>query len=129
MSRPTMPRRSRGVHVQQVAAVEADRIGADLAGRIDQAEQRQHRDRLARTRLADDAEHFAGFDGEVHAIDSGEAAEVDAQVAGFEQDRHESFLSFGSSASRSPSPTRLIASTDTRIASPGIVTTHGARAM
>ncbi|CAH0312388.1 hypothetical protein SRABI70_04771 [Pseudomonas sp. Bi70] len=39
------------------------------------------------------------------------------------------FLSFGSSASRRPSPIRLIANTLSRIASPGRVTTHQARSM
>ena len=51
--------------------------------------------------------------------------ELDGQVADFEQ-RHQRF-SLGSSASRSPSPNRLKASTVSRIARPGNASTHQAR--
>src|SRR3546814_17443446 len=70
-------------------------------------------------------------DLEVHAVDGAEQAvgglEVDREVANLEQ-AHERFI-FGSSASRSPSPKRLMASTVIRMARPGKVTTHHARVM
>src|SRR3546814_19267021 len=53
--------------------------------------------------------------------------EVDGEVADLEQ-AHERFI-FGSSASRSPSPNRLMARTVIRMARPGKVTTHQARVM
>src|SRR3546814_18240152 len=53
--------------------------------------------------------------------------EVDGEVAYLEQ-AHERFI-FGSSASRSPSPNRLMARTVIRMARPGKVTTHQARVM
>src|SRR3546814_16328159 len=53
--------------------------------------------------------------------------EVDGEVAYLEQ-AHERFI-IASSASRSPSPNRLMARTVLRLARPGKVTTHQARVM
>src|ERR1700694_1906778 len=52
---------------------------------------------------------------------------LDRQVLNLEQSHGHQLLSFGSSASRRPSPTRLKARTAIRIMRPGKVTTHHAR--
>src|SRR5690606_8787415 len=90
----------------------------------------EHRHRLARTAFAHDGQHLTGFDMKVDAGHRDEGAEGDGQVFDFEQRTHFQLLfSRGSSASRSPSPQRLMARTVTRIARPGKVTTHQARMM
>src|SRR5690606_34774323 len=75
-----------------------------------------------------DAQRLAGLERERHAVHgAGDAlvgVEVCPQVLHLEQ-RHQ-LLSRGSSASRSPSPTRLNASTVTTIARPGNVASHHA---
>src|SRR6185295_2085188 len=67
-----------------------------------------------------------------YAVDSAERAgcgfELDDQVLDLEES-HQDLRSFGSSASRRPSPTRLMARTVMRMARPGNVTTHHARRM
>src|SRR3546814_1709422 len=95
----------------------------------DLAHQRQHRNRLAGARFPDDGDEVALVDLEVHAVDGAEQAvgglEVDREVANLEQ-APERFI-FGSSASRSPSPKRVMASTEIRMARRGTVTTHQER--
>src|SRR5690606_40090728 len=54
--------------------------------------------------------------------------ELDDEIFDLEK-RHHDLFSLGSRASRNPSPIRLMASTVTRMASPGKVTTHQARWM
>src|ERR1700690_1053466 len=116
-------------HPEQVAPVECHLVRFNPARIIDQSHHRKRSDALAGTGFADDADHFALFDNEVETIDCGEwhllRAKFDAQVVDFEQSLHYRF-SFGSSASRRPSPVRLNANTDIRIARPGKVTTHHA---
>jgi hypothetical protein len=96
-----------------------------------QAHQRQHGHALARTRLADDAQHLALVERERHAFDGvqGRALEreLDVEVFDFKQWHGGQRFSLGSSASRSPSPMTLKASTAIRMARPGKVTTHQAR--
>src|SRR5690554_1278077 len=116
--------------VEQLAAIEADTAPLhDLARRRrDQPKQGQRGDRLAAAALADDAEHLALLDREADAVDCTRSTlvgvEVRAQVGDLEQ-RHQD-LRRGSSASRSPSPTRLNASTTRTIVRPGNVASHHA---
>src|SRR5690606_4334081 len=60
---------------------------------------------------------------------AGRRLELDDQVLYLENRHGQDLFSFGSSASRRPSPIRLIASTVSRMARPGSVTTHQARRM
>src|SRR5690606_29810185 len=118
-----------GSHGEKIPPLEGHSVGGDAAGPGDQAHERQQRDALAGPGLADDAEHLARLDGEVEAVDGAKEAacrlELDGQIADFDQRRHQRF-SFGSRASRNPSPARLKARTVIRMASPGKVTTHQA---
>src|ERR1700687_1318903 len=83
------------------------------------------------TLLPEPDSDFAGLHRQIDIVDGDkrlrDAAEFHGEPFDFEQ-RHQR-LSFGSSASRKPSPIRLNASTVIRIASPGKVTTHDARWM
>ena len=88
----------------------------DPTGRADQAQHREHRDALARARLADEPEHLAPADAEVDAVDRLHDAvgrEEPRPQAGDLQERpaRPHLLSLGSRASRRPSPSRLKAST------------------
>ncbi len=118
-----------GGHGQQVLAVEDQAIGRHLAGPGDQAHQRQHGDALARAGFADHAHDLSLVDGKIQPVDGAQGAarglELDGEVLDLDQG-HQRF-NFGSSASRNPSPMRLKASTVIRMASPGNVTTQGAR--
>ena len=116
----------------QIAPGEYEPLGADAAGIRDEPHHREHRDALAGARFADDAEHLAFVDREAHALDrvhdGALRRKLDVEVFDFEQGHGgDQRLSFGSSASRSPSPSRLNASTVIRIMIPGNVTTHHAR--
>ena len=53
----------------QVLALEADLAADDSAGRVDQPEQRKAGHRLARARLADQAQHLTLGDREVDSVD------------------------------------------------------------
>ena len=92
----------------------------DAAGRLDQADHRGAGDRLAGAGLADHAEHFAGRDVERDVVDRREDAaagrELDLEVADAEDGGHRSF---GFSASRSQSPSRLIDSASSTRSSAG----------
>src|SRR5205823_3293308 len=76
-------------HPQQVTAPQERLALDDDVGIVDQAEQRQHADALARSRLADDAEHLAGMQLEVETVDRLHhallGAEGDAEPAQREQ--------------------------------------------
>jgi hypothetical protein len=67
----------------QVVAVEDD--PPRRARAVDEAEHRQRRDRLARSRLADEGELLAGVDRQRHVVDDGARAESDRQVLDREQ--------------------------------------------
>ena len=124
----------------QVPPVELHLVGDHAAIVGDQAHDGQRGHALAGAGLADDAEDFALVHRQVDPIDRAELAgsgrKLDGKVADIKQ-RHDSpsssigsisyRFSLGSSASRSPSPSRLKASTVIRIARPGNVTTHHAR--
>src|SRR6185312_16675174 len=91
---------------------------------------RQHR--LAGARFTDHAEDLVTREDQARVRNGlrpvGPRRKVDGQVPDVE-DRvlHQSLRSRGFSASLRPSPTRLIASTVTRIATPGIAQSHHAR--
>src|SRR4029450_5033197 len=94
---------------------------------------RQHAHALPGAGLTDDADDLAGIERNIDAVHGPERAamglEVDRQIADFEQchaRRPAQRFSFGSSASRKPSPSRLKASTVMRMARPGKVTIQGA---
>src|SRR5919112_778631 len=104
-------------------ALDPDRSEYDPTGRVDQAEDRQAGDRLARARLADEPEHRAPRDVERDAVDRLDLAlarrERDRKVAHGEDGRH--FASLGFSTSRWRSPTRLMATMMMTRATPGKV--------
>ena len=114
---------------QEVDAGEAHDIRRHLARPGDEAHDGEHGDALAGAGFAHHAQQLAGLEGEVDAVHRPERAamslEFDREVADFEQGHGGQRFSFGSSASRSPSPSRLKASTVMRMARPGNVTTHG----
>jgi hypothetical protein len=67
-------------------AVEAERVGGDDAGMLDQAHQRHHGHGFARARLANDGQDFALVDFQVEAIDHGRrvlVAEANVEILDF----------------------------------------------
>ena len=151
---PRIVCRSFGLAPDQLLAAELRRA-RDRRGARQQPERREHRHRLARTRLADDAEHLARGDVEIDA-----PHRVDRTVLGLERHvqiadlaaparrgtgaAHPAWQSspvsirtsrsssspqtdscFGSSASRNPSPMKLTHSTVITIARPGAHTRYG----
>ena len=116
----------------QVDAVEVQDIGLDRGGPGQEAHHGQHGDGLARSGLAHHRHDLARVDRQVDAVDGREGAaaggEADAEVADVEQG-HQERLILGSSASRNPSPARLMATTVTRMARPGRVTIQGSERM
>ena len=123
------------VEAEQIAALEAHRAVDDAAdlGR-QQPQDRQRGDALAAAGFADDAERLAGIDREADAVDGARDAVLGEEmrlepVDG--EDRLHRYIrraSRGSSRSRSPSPTRLTASTTIARQMPGKKIVHGARA-
>ena len=107
----------------QVAAFEQDLAFDDPARRHgDQFQDRHRRDGLAAAGFADDAERLALVDADVDAVDGPQDAvvgiEVGLQTLDLEQGRHQ--ITFrASSASRSPSPMKLMATTAMKMAPPG----------
>src|SRR4029453_2140543 len=88
----------------------------------DQLQDRHRRHGLAAAGLADDAERLAAVDGDVDAVDGLQDAvgggEMGFQALDLEQRRHQ-ITRRASSASRRPSPMKLIATTAMKIAPPG----------
>ena len=74
---------------QDVVLTDADAAADHRAARRMQPQDRAHRHRLARTGLADNAQHLARQDVERDAVDGGDrglaADEIDRQVANFDQ--------------------------------------------
>src|SRR5262249_59589246 len=91
--------------------------------RLDQADDGEPGEGLAGPRFADHAEHLARSDRERDVVHRDEGfppgGEFDAQVFDFEDQR-----SFGLSASRSQSPSRLTESTSVTSAAPGNTVIH-----
>ncbi len=74
------------VEAEHVLAVEAQGVGGDDAGVIDQAHQRHHGHGFTRTRLADDGQDFALVHAQVEAIDHWHGvlvAEADIEILDF----------------------------------------------
>src|SRR5690606_31109941 len=121
------------VHIEQIDAFKFHLVGGHGSGGGQQPHHREHGHGLARAGLPDNGQHFAAIDRHIYAVNGLEQAdggiERYRQILDFEQGHGQLLLSLGSSASRNPSPTRLMASTVTRIARPGKVTTHQARRM
>src|SRR5262245_7646240 len=109
--------------------LEQDLPADDAARRLDDLENRLHRDALAAAALADDPDDAAGLDVEADAVDRAHEPlveeEVDAEILDAE-DRRRHWL-YGSAASRRPSPTRLKAMTERITTAPG-TRSHGASA-
>ena len=117
--------------VVDALAGEPDLAAGDAPGRVEQADDRRAGERLAGTRLADDAEHLAGRDRERDVVERQQRAaarrELDAQVADFEQrvrSAARSQRSLGFSASRSQSPSRFTDSASNTSISPGKIVIH-----
>ena len=72
---------------------EEHRAAHDATGRLDDLQQRLHRDALAAAALAHDPHHLAGVDVERHAVHRAYQAlveeEVHAQVADLQDGRHQ----------------------------------------
>src|SRR5438067_1801389 len=112
-----------GRQVVDAAALEPYFAGADPPGRLEKADDREPGDRLAGAGFADHAQYFTGRDRERNAIERPQRAaarrEFHPQVVHLEGHR-----SFGFSASRSQSPSRLTDSTSTTSAIPGKSVIH-----
>ncbi len=107
-------------------------VQADLAGqgraRGRQAQHGQRGHGLARAALADQAEDFAGGDGQADVLQDRGLADRQAEVADVEDGHGQrSRRTRGSNRSRRPSPVRLRPSTVTKMASPGMMASHGAK--
>src|SRR5437016_2495886 len=109
--------------VVDAPAFEAHLAGGDAPRRLEQADDREPGDRLARAGLADDAEDFARCNGKRDVIQRGERA-APRRKFDFEVDDLEDHRSFGFRASRSQSPSRLTESTSTTSARPGKTVIH-----
>src|SRR6185312_14876982 len=115
----------RARQVVDTLAAESDLAAGDAARRLQQADDRRSGDRLAGAGFADHAEHLAGRDVEGEIVDGGQhpvpRRDLDLEIADGERGRHRSF---GLSASRSQSPSRLTASTRMASVMPGKMVIH-----
>src|SRR5581483_879063 len=109
---------------QQVLPSEVDRP-LDRGGRRKQAHRRERERRLAAPGLADETEQLSFGELERHVVDRRDVAEADAHAPEAEERRHR-VIPRGSSRARSPSPTRLNATTVIAIARPGKTSAQGA---
>ena len=102
-----------GGHFQDLLPVEQNLPGQARA--LDQAQRRERSHRLAGSRLADQRQLLPGVEREAHPVDHPTGAEVDAEIAHFEQAHSASPSSTlrGSSASRNASPMRISSSSIT----------------
>src|SRR6185503_12761311 len=109
--------------VVDAPALESHLACRDASRRLDQADDGEAGERLAGARFAHHAEHLAWRDRERDAVHRDEGAppgrELHPQVADLQDHR-----SFGLSASRSQSPSRLTDSTRVTSASPGNTVIH-----
>jgi hypothetical protein len=111
-----------GCRAHQFLAVEGDAAPGNAARWIDQPDDRESRDGLARSGFADQSEHFAACQVDRHVGHGGQHAvarrEFGAQVAhGQQRGAHRASLGFRTS--RSWSPTRLMARIVSSRAMPG----------
>ena len=116
--------------LREFAALEQHLAALDFSRRIDQAHDRETRDRLARARLAHQPQHLAAPQRKGHAVDhrqhAGARVKARLQVAHLERRHLEvlhgngaHFCNLGLSTSRNWSPTRLIATMAASRATPG----------
>ena len=123
---------------QEVSPRKSDAAADDAAdARRQEAEDRKGGDALAAARLPDDPERLSRIQRERQAVDGARHAVLVEEVSlevGYLEERlgHRAFSHMrramrGSSRSRSPSPTRLTASTTSASAMPGQNTVQGAR--
>ena len=100
-------------HGEDITTLEQDL--AAQARALDQAQRRERSHRLAGSRLADQRQLLPGVEREAHPVDHPTGAEVDAEIAHFEQAHSASPSSTlrGSSASRNASPMRISSSSIT----------------
>src|SRR5678815_6058805 len=109
--------------VVDAAAFEAHFARGDAPGRLEQPDDGEAGERLAGAGFADHAEHLARSNRERDLVDRDQGSppgrEFDAQVFYLENQR-----SFGLSASRSQSPSRLTDSTRMTSATPGNTVIH-----
>ena len=105
---------------EQFPIVKAHAARGDAPGRVDQAEDRETRHRLARARLPDQPENLPAIERERSAVHRAQDAlarvELRHEVRNLEQFHRDSL---GFSTSRNWSPTRLIERMVTRSAMPG----------
>src|ERR1700732_1370727 len=115
-----------GRQILDPQARQKDLAARDAAGRIDQADHGEARDRFAGAGFADHAEYLALGDIERNAVNAAQRAaagrELHLKVAHGENGL--GHLSFGLSASRSQSPSRLMERISAASAIPGKATIH-----
>ena len=113
---------------QQIGAGEAHALGGAMAAAREQAHDRERGHRLAAAGFADQAMRLALLDPQRGAAHRrGPAAERHLQVFDLEQRAHRNRSV--PSRLRNPSPTRLMPSTRTNSATPGIMITQGEKNM
>ena len=107
-------------------AGQQDLAAGNASGRIDQADGRKARDGFAGAGFADHAQHLALGDLEGDAVDRAQRLAAGGELHLKVTHGKDGFghLSFGLSASRSQSPSRLMATISTASASPGKATIH-----
>ena len=108
------------------AARQVNLAAGNAAGRIDQADHGQACDGFAGAGLADHAEHFALGDVKGHAVDRAQraAAGEEFHLEVTHGENGNGHRSFGLSASRSQSPSRLMERISPASAMPGKATIH-----
>ena len=116
-----------GRQIVDALAVEQDLAAGDAAGRLEQADDRRAGDRFAGAGFADHAQHLARRD--VEGDDRRSRVSAPRRVgnldpAGCGRESAAVIASFGLSASRSQSPSRLTASTSSASVMPGKIAIH-----
>ena len=112
---------------ENIYAVKADASGS-ACRRRQQAHHGERRHRLAGAGFADQPHDLAGLDRQIDAVEDRRSADLEVQAFDFEQ-AHRALLSFGSSTSERPSPSRLRPSTVSTMAKPGNSARCGAMIM
>lgn len=83
-----MRRRCLAFELEQVVAVEIERVGSDDAGGVDQPHQRHHGHRFTGARFADDGQYFTLFDAQGQAVHNRYGlgvAEADVEILDFKK--------------------------------------------
>src|SRR5260370_12348019 len=112
----------------QVAALEGEPLGTAPCAACQQVHDGECGHRLAAARFAHQAMGLAAFDAERGAAHRRDAAgETHLELLDLQQSAHGSVLA--PNRSRKPSPKRLMPSTSTNRATPGMTITHGLKNM